>query len=108
MAASTATCEAIWLRKLLGSLFRKWMESTKVYCDNQNCIKLSKSQLFHDWSKHIDIHCHFIRDCVQHGAVQLQYVPTREKVVDIFTKALGRAKFTQFREQIGMVENPFP
>ena len=107
MAANTTTCEAIWLRKLLMSLFRKRMETTKVYCDNQSCIKLSEKPVFHDRSKHIDIICHFIRDCVQRGAIQLQYVPTGEQVADILTKALRRAKFTQFREHMGMVENPF-
>ena len=62
---------------------------------------------FHDQSKHIDIKCHFIRDYVQHGAIQLQYVPTGDQVVDVLTKALGRAKFIEFREQMGMVENLF-
>jgi len=107
MAASTATCEAIWLRKLLVSLFKKTMEATKVYCDNQSYIKLSENPVFHDRSKHIDIRCHFIRDCVQRGVVQLQYVPMREQVADILTKARERAKFTQFKEQLGMAENLF-
>jgi len=83
------------------------MEATKVYCDNQSCIKLPENPVFHDRSKHIDICCHFIRDCAQRGAVQLQYVPIGEQVVDILTKVLGRAKFTQFKEQMGMVENLF-
>lgn len=107
MAMSTTTCEVIWLRKLLVSLFRKRMESTRVYCNNQSCIKLYENLVFHDRLKHIDIRCHFIRDRVQRGAVQLQYVPTGDQVADILTEALGRAKFIQFREQMGIVENPF-
>ena len=107
MAANITKCEAIWLRELLVSLFRKRMEVTKVYHNNQSCIKLYKNPVFHDQSKHIDIHCHFIRDCVQHGVVQLQYVPTGEEVADILTMDLERAKFTQFREQMGIVENSF-
>eukprot|EP00253_Pinus_taeda_P003364 PITA_03364 len=71
MAAITTTCEAIWIRKLLVSLLRKRMEATKVYCDNRSCIKLSENPVFHDRSKHIDICCHFIRDFVQRGAVEL-------------------------------------
>eukprot|EP00253_Pinus_taeda_P028944 PITA_28944 len=71
MAANTATCEAIWLRKSLVSFFRKKMGATSVYCDNQSAIKLSENPVFHDRLKQIDIRCHFIRDCVQHGAVQL-------------------------------------
>eukprot|EP00253_Pinus_taeda_P035689 PITA_35689 len=58
-AASTASCEAIWLRKLLVNLFRRRMEATRIMCDNQSCIKLSENPVFHDRSKHIDIRCHF-------------------------------------------------
>eukprot|EP00253_Pinus_taeda_P020211 PITA_20211 len=107
MAASTTSCEAIWLRKLLVNLFKRNMEVTKIMCDNQSFIKLSEILVFHDRSKHIDIWCHFVRDCVQQGDVQLSYTPLGEQVVDILTKALGKSKFDYFRENMGMVKNPF-
>eukprot|EP00253_Pinus_taeda_P031781 PITA_31781 len=78
MVASTASCEAIWLRKLLVNLFRRNMEATRIMCNNQSCIKLSENPMFHDRSKHIDIRCHFVRDCVQRGVVQLSYTPIGE------------------------------
>jgi hypothetical protein len=34
MAASLATCEALWLRKLLLGLFRQELEVTVIHCDN--------------------------------------------------------------------------
>lgn len=43
----------------------------------------------------------------QRGAVRLQYVPTDQQVVDILTKALGRAKFIYFREHMSIEENTF-
>eukprot|EP00253_Pinus_taeda_P014033 PITA_14033 len=104
---STASCEAIWLRKLLVNLFRRNMEVTRVMCDNQSCIKLSENRVFHDRSMYIDIRCHFVRDCVQRGAVQLSYTPTGEQVADILTKALVKSKFDYFREKMGMVKKPF-
>jgi hypothetical protein len=107
IAASMATCEAIWLRKLLVALFGQRVETTVIHCDNQSCIKLSENPVFHDRSKHIDIRYHFIRDCVQRGVVQLQYIPTEEQVADILTKALGKAKFIFFRDQLGVVQNSF-
>jgi len=107
MAATTALCEAIWLRKLLVNLFRRNMEATRIMCDNQSRIKLSMNPVFHDKSKHIDIWFHFVRDCFQRGAVQLSYTPTREQVADILTKALGRTRFDYFKEKMGMVKNPF-
>jgi hypothetical protein len=102
-----AACEAIWLQKLLVALFDQELEPTIIHCDNQSGIKLSENPVFHDRSKHIDIRYHFIRDCVQRGAVQLQYVPTDEQVADILTKALMKGKFVYFRDKMGIVENTF-
>jgi hypothetical protein len=78
MAASQASCEAIWLRKMSVGLFGQEFPSTVIHCNNQSCIKLSKNPVFHDRSKHIEIIFHFIKAWVQRGAVQLQYIPTDE------------------------------
>jgi len=80
MTATIATYEAKWLRKLLVSLFKQRMESTNIHCDNLSCIKLSKNPAFHDRSKHIDIHCHFIKDCVQCGRSNYSMFPQKSKL----------------------------
>jgi hypothetical protein len=38
--ACSASCESIWLRKLLTGLFDLEMEATVILCDNQSCIKM--------------------------------------------------------------------
>jgi hypothetical protein len=60
MAASLASCEAIWLRKLLTRLFDQELKPMVIYCDNRSCIKLSKNLVFHDRSKHLETRYHFI------------------------------------------------
>jgi len=75
MAINLARCEAIWLRKLLVALFRTELVPTVIHYDNQSYIKLFDNPMFHDRSKHIDIHYHHI-DIVQRGIVSLQYVET--------------------------------
>eukprot|EP00253_Pinus_taeda_P033917 PITA_33917 len=101
--------DADWARSSVSqkSTSGRNLEAIKIMCDNQSCINLSENPVFHDRSKHIDIWCHFVRDCVQRGIVQLSYTPIGEQVVDILTKALGRTKFDYFRENMGMVKNPF-
>ena len=42
---------------------------------------------------------------VQRKEVHVQYLPTHEKIADIFTKPLAKTKFEYFRERIGLVEN---
>ena len=76
-------------------------------CDNQNCIKISENIVFHDQSKYIDIRYHHLWDCVQRQIMLLQYIPTKEKYVEIMTKALLRGKFEFHRCRIGVVDNPF-
>ena len=55
MVASQATCEVIWMRKILVAPFGQEMDPPMIYCDNHSCIKLSENLAFHDRSKHIDI-----------------------------------------------------
>ena len=107
MAASLASCEAIWLRKMLFGLFGQPLRPSVIYCDNQICIKFTENPVFHDRSKHIGIKYHFIREYVQKGAVKLEYISTDEQVADILTKALPRGKHVYFRDKMGVVRNTF-
>jgi hypothetical protein len=107
MSASHASCEAIWLCKLLIGLFGQKLQPTIIHCDNQSCIKLLENPMFHDRSKHIEIRYHFIGDYVQRGAVKLQYISTNEQVVNILLKALLKGKFVFFRDELGVVQNTF-
>jgi hypothetical protein len=108
IVACFASCEAIWLRKLLAGLFDLEMEATMILCDNQSCIKMTANPVFHDRSKHIEIRYHYIRDMVQRGALKLQYVSTDEQVVDVLIMPLSRVKFEHFRDKLGIVRKDLP
>ena len=107
MATSQASCEALWLFKLLVDLFDQELRPTVIYCDNRSCIRLFENLVLHDRPEHIEIRYHFIRDYVQRGVVELQYIFTEEKVADIITKSLGRGKHIHFRDKLGVVKNTF-
>jgi hypothetical protein len=103
IAACSASCEAIWLRKLLTGLFDLEMKATVILCDNQSCIKMTENPVFHYRSKHIEIRYHFICDKAQRGALKLQYISTDEQVADVLTKPLSHVKFEHFRDKLGIV-----
>jgi hypothetical protein len=79
-----------------------------ILCDNQSCIKMTENPVFHDRSKHIELHYHYICDMVQIGALKLQYISTDEQVVDVLTKPLSRVKFEYFRDKLGLVRKDLP
>ena len=49
--------------------------------------------MFHDKLKHIEIKYHYIKDMVQRGVVNLQYVATEEHIADVLTNPLARVNF---------------
>jgi hypothetical protein len=108
IATCSASGEAIWLQKLLTSLFDLEMEATVILCDNQSCIKMTENPVLHDKSKHIEIRYHYIRDMVQRGVVKLQYVGTDEQVAYVLTKPLSCIKFEYFRDKLGIVRKDLP
>ena len=63
-----------------------------VYIVTTN-MNLLENPVFHDKSKHSEIKYHYIRDMVQRGAVNLQYVAMEEQIDDVLTKPLARVKF---------------
>jgi hypothetical protein len=81
------------------------MNPTTIHFDNQSYVKISENPMFHDRLKHIEIKYHYIRDMVQRKTLHVQYLPTHEHIIDIFTKPLAKTKFDYFRERLGLVEN---
>jgi len=64
IAASGASREAVWLRKLLLDFFSAELEPTIIHYDNLSYIMLSENPVFHDRSKHNEMRYHYIRDMV--------------------------------------------
>lgn len=104
-AAAKATCEAIWLRRLLGDVQITQVDPTVIYCDSQSCIQLAKNPVYHARTKHIEVDQHFLREKIQSGEIQLTYCDTNDQAADIFTKALSKDKFEKFRSMLGVSVN---
>lgn len=106
VAATSAVQEVCWLRKILVDLFQPPLIPTPIHEDNQGAINMSKNPETKR-TKHMDIRFHYLRDCVENGVVQLQHIPTRDQIADIFTKALPRPQFEALRSKLmsGSVRN---
>ena len=61
--------------------------------DNTSTINLSKNLVQHLKSKHIKIRYHVIRDLVEEKVVWLEFINTKNKKANIFTKPLDGPRF---------------
>jgi len=103
---SVATQEAIWLRHLLKEIRYEQGGSSLISSDNQSAISLAKNLVFHQRTKHVEIHAHFIRKKVLDGIIHLEYYPSTLNFVDLFTKPLLEAQFCKLRDSIRLVKLP--
>ena len=88
--------EVVWLQHILCELGFEQSSTTTLYCDNQSVIQIASNLVFHAKTKHIEIDVHYIRDLVQENIVNLQFCPSEDQTVDIFTKSMLEAKFSSY------------
>jgi hypothetical protein len=103
IAASSAACQGVWLESLRADLVCQKTQKIRVKVDNRSVISLCKNPVFHDRSKHIDTRFHCIRQCVEEGKLEVEHVGTKDQLADTLTKSLGRVKFLELKERLGVV-----
>ena len=74
-----------------------------LYCDNTSVINISKNLVMHTKTKHIEIKYHYLRESVQDKEVKMEYVNTKEQIVDIFTKSLPKDAHEYLRGKLGVI-----
>ena len=63
-------------------------ETIMIFYDNTSTISISKNLVIHSKMKHIPIKFHFLRKQFVEKNIRVEYVGTKEHIVDIFTKPL--------------------
>jgi hypothetical protein len=102
IALTHAIKETTWIRSLFLELKSLAPHPTKLHCDNQSAISLTKDSIFHSQTKHINIHYHFICETIDNGDASIIYCPTDDMIADILTKPLPRPKFQKFLTLLGL------
>ena len=94
MAVTEGLKKIIWLKGLFGELDNS-RNVTTVFYDNQTAIFLTKDQMFHDRTKHIDI---------ARGDFKVSKIHTNDNPADVFTKCLPVAKFSLCLNLVGLLK----
>ena len=106
--AATACCtQILWMKQTLQDIHVTCNEPIPIMCDNMSAISISKNPVMHSKTKHIPIKFHFLREQVTKINIKLEYIGTKEQVVDIFTKPLRREIFEYLKEKLGVILFPY-
>ncbi|RDX76323.1 hypothetical protein CR513_43696, partial [Mucuna pruriens] len=114
IGATLCACQVIWLKRVLGKLYKMQSKATVIRCDSNSTIKLSKNPVMDGRCKHIDVRFHFLRGLTKVGTIEMMHCDTQEQVADIMTKQLkldtarprGERTPTCKEEELGCSDRP--
>ena len=86
MATVVNYFNVVWFKQLLAGMKVEIKDLVVIFYDNTSAINISNNLVMHAKTKHIAIKYHFMREMVQDKEVRLEYVKTKDQIVDIFTK----------------------
>ncbi|KAI1005430.1 hypothetical protein K3495_g2787 [Podosphaera aphanis] len=99
---------AIWITGFLKELcvFNDLVDQKGVLTltDNQSALAIASGTNSRK-TKHIDVAFHFTRECLNHGHINIQYIPSKKMLADLLTKSLPPSKLTPLCEQIFPVKS---
>lgn len=94
--ATTINCtNIVWLKHLLKKMKEEITKTMILYCDNTSAINISKNLVIHAKTNHIAIKYHQVRELLEDKQVKMEYIHTKEQIVDIFTKPLPKYSYEQ-------------
>jgi hypothetical protein len=103
IATTTCCTQILWMIQTLVNLKVTYTDPIPLHCDNTSAISLSKNHVIHSKYKHIPIKYHYLREQVTNIIVQLNYIPSTEQIVDIFTKPLVATPFGYLCQKLGVI-----
>ena len=86
IAAAEAAKELVWLCHLLSEVHEDVVGPTTLYIDNWAADLLARNPVNHSAMKHIDVHYHYIQECIHDGSISLQLIGSNVLCIGILCK----------------------
>lgn len=83
----STTCQVVWICGILHDMGVMFHQPTTLYYENKAVIFVVANPMYHESSKHIEIDRHLVQEKIKMGFIQTAYIPTSEKLANIFTKS---------------------
>jgi hypothetical protein len=93
IAAANATCQGLWLARVLAEVKGTEQRAPLLKVDNQSAIALIKNPVLFGQSCHIKVKYHLVRESAVRGQIKVEFVGIGDQLGDILTKSIGKVKF---------------
>lgn len=102
---SHTTSEIVWLSGVLEDLGFNVPKPIDLFCDNKSAIHLAHNPVFHERTKHLNVDCHYVRDHLQDGTLNVLHVKSFLQLADLMTKSLSEQQHNHLSFKLGIVSS---
>ena len=92
----------IWLHTLFIEIGFPQPNTTILYCNNKRTVSCTHDPHLHSRMKHIDIHAHFICECVNNKIIDVHHIPGTNNPADMLTKPLQKIIHAKWLKSLRM------
>lgn len=100
---SHGICKLIWMKRVMEELRIGFESPMKLYCDNKSTIRIAHNHVHHDRTKHVAVDRHFIKERLDGGTIEIEYVPTSHQLADQLIKGLTEKAFEFLIHKLGLI-----
>ncbi len=107
MSQVSAITNVMWAKELLNEMKiddTVSNNSTIIYANNQEAIKLINNSIFQKRTKHIVVKYHYTRNLISPKAIKLEYRLIATMIADDLIKSLESIQFKRFIDQLEMTK----
>ena len=73
-----------------------------LFCNNKATIDITHNPVQHDYTKHVELDRHFIKQNLEGKIIQFPFVKLEDQLANILTKAVFRKNFYDSLEKLGV------
>ncbi|XP_019225782.1 PREDICTED: uncharacterized protein LOC109207339 [Nicotiana attenuata] len=100
------TAELTWLVRLFDDLSTPITLLIPLHSDSKAAIHIARNPVFHERTKHVELDCHFVHQQFLSGLITLSFVPSKDQLVDLFTKPLFGVSHKGILSKLGVATLP--
>ncbi|GJW38085.1 ribonuclease H-like domain-containing protein [Tanacetum coccineum] len=102
-AMASATCEVMWIIKILKDFNIDNVIPASLFCDNKSAIQIAANPVMHEKTKHFDIDVHLVREKIAPGLIKTVKLESKNQIANILTKALGTFQHPFMVRKLGLL-----
>lgn len=103
IAATSWCAQLLWIKQQFSN-FGLSVKCVTIFCDNTSAIDIARNLVQHKRTIHIYICHHFLIDNVKNGQISIKFCAKKQKIADIFMKALAREHFERNMLALAMMK----